>query len=165
MRRSYTLLQYFFQTQMQKTIQERPDGKQGYRQTKLEESVSTMLKEITDKNVRIQFIINAKEVKANPNQTMAPSLNILLENIENQSLSPENTKKMNLYEDFLVLLNLTTSSPHNYYIMQAQNSIQELQLYKSLLRAKNYSESQIRQEFRVNLQLIPQNSAANTKGS
>lgn len=70
-----------------------------------------MLKEITDKNVKIQFVINTKEVKANPDQTMVPSLNILLENIENQSLSPENTKKMNLYEDFLVLLNLTTSSP------------------------------------------------------
>jgi len=54
---------------------------------------------------------------------MAPSLNTLLENIENQSLSPENAKKMSLYEDFLVLLNLTTSSPYNYYIMQAQNSI------------------------------------------
>lgn len=113
-----------------------------------------MLKEITDKNVRIQFLINANEVKACPDQTMAPSLKNLLENIENQSLSPENAKKMNLYEDFLVLLNLTTSSPYNYYIMQAQNSIQELQLYKSLLRAKNYSEGQIKQEFRVNQQFI-----------
>ena len=124
-----------------------------------------MLKEITDKNVRIQFLINTKEVKASPNQTMAPSLDILLENIENQSLSSANTKKMNLYEDFLVLLNLTTSSPYNYYIMQAQNGIQELQLFKTLLKSKNYTENQIRQEYRVNLQYVSNTSSSNMKGS